>query len=587
MLMPGFKQPESLTPEIPYRHNNIIFHYAGLSFENESDNTYSYFLEGFDDAWSAWTYETKKEYTNLHEGDYIFKVKSKNAFGAESDIASFRFTINSPWYRRTEAYFTYFILFILLAYFTLKLNNMRLKAANQKLEQMVEERTFEIKQQRDEIVTQNEEITQQNEEIKAQAEYLSELNKELEKLSIVASETDNAILIMDREGNFEWVNESLTRQYGYTLTDYIHEKGGNILQASGSPEIKALFKECVDEKKPVTYKSATNTREGKKIWTQTTLTPILDEKNEIKKVVAIDTDITELKNAEEEIQQQNEEIRQQNEEIQAASEQLRITNTKLEQSHKLITSSITYAKHIQEAILPPARTINKMLPESFVFFKPRDIVSGDFYWFGELNDKLLIAVADCTGHGVPGAFMSMIGNTLISEIVNKNKISVPSKILAKLNEGVISSLHQDEDNIDTQFDGMDMSICSIDKKSKKIQLAGANQNMYVIDEGEMKICEGDIFSIGGIFWKRDKVTFTNHTFHYKEGLTIYLMSDGFNDQFGGRDNSKFMEKRMKKLILESWQLPMKEQLKKFNTTFELWKGNKRQIDDVIVVGFRL
>ncbi|PLX11602.1 MAG: hypothetical protein C0594_03410, partial [Marinilabiliales bacterium] len=242
-----------------------------------------------------------------------------------------------------------------------------------------------------EIKRAEEEIKQQKEEILSQRDKLEEINKELEKLSIVASETDNAIIIMDAAGNFEWINESLTKIYGYTLEQFIEKKGRSIINSSSNPNIKSILQKCITHKESTTYESLTKTAIGKTIWTQTTLTPILDEQGEIQKLIAIDTDISKIKKAELEIIKQKEQI-------QAQSDLLSQTNNELEKNNILITDSIKYAKRIQESILPKPSSIRSVLPDSFVLYKPRDIVSGDFYWMHKDENKITIAVSDCTGH---------------------------------------------------------------------------------------------------------------------------------------------------------------------------------------------
>ncbi|MBK8806929.1 MAG: SpoIIE family protein phosphatase [Bacteroidales bacterium] len=266
----------------------------------------------------------------------------------------------------------------------------------------------------------------------------------------------------------------------------------------------------------------------------------------------------------------------------------------IETQKNKITDSITYAQKIQKSMLPSDKLIKKYFPESFIFYRPKDIVSGDFYWFaepeldewGKETDKLFIAAADCTGHGVPGAFMSMIGNTLLNEIVNGKKIFEPSHILDELNKGVISALNQKTNKEDAQNDGMDITVCQIDPTQKKLYISCASHVIFIADKSNINMLEGDIYSIGGMFSVLQDPVFTTHEIDYTEDTTIYMFSDGFQDQFGGSENQKFMLGRFKETLKNTCHLPMQEQLEKLQAAFENWKGEYRQIDDILVMGIK-
>lgn len=298
--------------EIKYKYNSLAFHYTLPCYRMLEANTFSYRLEGFRDEWSPWNSETYTQYTNLFEGEYAFIVKGKNVYGDESEIAKFSFEILPPWYRTPYAYIAY--VFMVVAFFSIgvKINQRRLIAANQRLEIIIQERTAEIEEQNEEIMIQNQEILNQKEEIEAQSHQLERANHELEKLSIVARETDNAVIIMDESGNFEWVNEGFEHVHGITLKQLIEKKGSNILFSSTNPDIQNIIKKCKEARKARYYESFTYSAAGQRRWLQTTLTPILDEYDKISKLIAIDTDITKLKESEERIEKQNAELRQLN-----------------------------------------------------------------------------------------------------------------------------------------------------------------------------------------------------------------------------------------------------------------------------------
>lgn len=256
----------------------------------------------------------------------------------------------------------------------------------------------------------------------------------------------------------------------------------------------------------------------------------------------------------------------------------------LAQKNKDITSSIRYAKRIQEAILPDKDIIFEHFPHSFILFKPKDIVSGDFYWFTEKDGKKIVAAVDCTGHGVPGAFMSMIGHNLFNQIVIEKGITAPASILYALNKGVQEALKQDGHDMETK-DGMDVALCSIDIKERKIEFAGAYRPLYIINQENIFIIDANKFPIGGSQSNYERI-FTSHDIKIKEGDTIYMFSDGYADQFGGENSKKFMVKQLQKLLINSYHLNMKDQETLLDKTIENWKGREDQVDDILVIGIR-
>lgn len=269
----------------------------------------------------------------------------------------------------------------------------------------------------------------------------------------------------------------------------------------------------------------------------------------------------------------------------------------IEKKNLNITQSISYAQRIQEAMLPSKLLIHEKLPESFILFKPRDIVSGDFYWLAtdriksaviqneELGDEddIFIAAADCTGHGVPGAFMSMIGYNLLNEIVAR-RIYTPSKILEALNNGVKNALKQETTR---NSDGMDISICRIRKKLGVVEFSAAMNPIYYCQNGEIHEIEGGLFSVGGDELELGMVSYPSETIKIIGETTFYLFSDGFYDQFGGKEGHKFMSKRFKDLLYSIHHLPMQEQHAALEHKFKEWMGDHEQVDDVLVIGFRL
>ena len=260
----------------------------------------------------------------------------------------------------------------------------------------------------------------------------------------------------------------------------------------------------------------------------------------------------------------------------------------IEKKNENITDSINYAKYIQDSILKSEEEIQKHLPQLFIYFRPKDIVSGDFYWFSQQGTKSIIAVADCTGHGVPGAFMSMIGIMLLNEIINSGSITDPSTILMELHKGINKSLQQHNSEERAQ-DGMDISICVIDKTKNIIEFAGAKNPLYIVKNDILEVVKADIYSIGGgfQFLKNRTIRFTNHLIQIEEGMSIYMSTDGYMDQFGGIKRIKFGSVQFKKVLIEGARLTACEQKKIIHKRFEDWKNNSPQIDDALVLGIKL
>lgn len=292
----------------------------------------------------------------------------------------------------------------------------------------------------------------------------------------------------------------------------------------------------------------------------------------------------ELQASEEEIRQNSEELLAINEQMQGALTELHKQKALVDKKNANITSSINYAQRIQEAILPSDTLINAALPDSFVFYVPKDIVSGDFYWFFDNDTHTYIAAVDCTGHGVPGAFMSLIGHSLLRDVVTEKGLVNPSKILDAMHVGIMKGLKQDKEESNNK-DGMDASLCIIDKQDKKLLFAGAHNPLVYIQKGELHEIKGDRYSIGG----RKKLYaehFTEHEVSLDSETNFYLFSDGFQDQFGGPKGRKFMRRQLKEKLLAIHHLPMKDQGKLMEQEFYQWMGFEKQLDDVLLMGFK-
>lgn len=269
-------------------------------------------------------------------------------------------------------------------------------------------------------------------------------------------------------------------------------------------------------------------------------------------------------------------------------EEIEAKNGELEVLYKHVTDSIKYAKRIQEAILPPDSLVKKILPNSFVLYKPKDIVSGDFYWIDKKDGKTMFAAVDCTGHGVPGAFMSIVGHNILKQAVSNNNFTTPSLILDKLNEGVSETLHHGghEHEEGQAKDGMDISFCTIDFNTLELQYAGAYNPLYIIRNGQLIQTKADKFPIG-LFLGEEKKKFTNHSIQLQKGDSVYIFSDGFADQFGGPYGRKFMAIPFRVLLMDINKEPIDKQKEILNKTIEEWRGQLDQVDDILVIGVKI
>ncbi|MGZ3885658.1 MAG: two-component regulator propeller domain-containing protein, partial [Bacteroidia bacterium] len=367
--------------------NNISLGFEGVWLKNPDKLSFRYRLQGFEDKWNYSSDGKIVNYNNLDAGGYAFIVQSRNEEDVWSRESSYSFTILAPIWKKWWFWTLVVVIGGSAIYFFLQYRLKNLQKENTLLEEKVKERTREIEKQ---------------------SEIIEEKSKALELLSLVASRTDNVVLILDAEGRMEYVNESFVRLNKITLEE-LRKQGETIFEISNNPEIRSIVEDAVTNKHSVKYEALNKIDENTEVWEASTLTPIFNEQGELRKIIIIDSDVTESKRQERIIFQKN----------------------------KDITDSIEYARKIQTAILPADALIKRYLPQSFVLYKTKDIVSGDFYWFAEKENCSVIAAVDCTGHGVPGAFMSLIGYNILNKIVNEQGQTDPGQILKELNSGVL------------------------------------------------------------------------------------------------------------------------------------------------------
>lgn len=538
-----FLSPDSAA-EFRYNQNNITFEFNGIWLKNPDKLTFRYMLKGFEQEWNYSGEGKIVNYNNLSPDNYEFIVQSKNEEDVWSNAATYSFSILTPLWKRWWFWLVVLIIGASLFYYFLKYRLKNLQKENVLLEQRVNERTSEIEKQ---------------------SKIIALKNVELEQLSLVASRTDNVVLILDAEGRLEYVNESFVKLNSITLDELKRTVGETIFEISNHPDIRTIVAEAVYYKRSVSYEALNKLDDCTEIWESSTLTPIFDEAGILKKIIIIDTDVTERKKQEQIIYQKN----------------------------KDITDSIAYAQKIQHAILPPAELIRQHLPESFILYLTKDIVSGDFYWFTHINGESIIAAVDCTGHGVPGAFMSLIGYNILNRIVNEQKLTHPGRILQDLNQGVLEVLYKNESE---SKDGMDIAICRINHATRTIDYAGAMRPLWIANKGILTELKGDKFPIGTTQedWNNtvqkdwgNLVSYRTHTIQAQAGDTFYIFTDGYADQFGGEKNKKFSTKRFKELVLKNHTESFSMQENNIKLEHTQWKGNNEQVDDILVIGFKL
>jgi len=297
-----------------------------------------------------------------------------------------------------------------------------------------------------------------------------------------------------------------------------------------------------------------------------------------------------LQEAQDQIMVQNEELKQQQEELKSINDVLEVRNKDIERKNKNITSSIVYAQRIQQAVLPLQEGFDKSFPDNFIFYKPRDIVSGDFYWHTVDNNKHFFAAIDCTGHGVPGAFMTLITHDLLNEIVKVHKVHSPDLVLNELRRRVLQELRQKDTG---NQDGMEISFCCIDYSQEKtiLQFAGNGTALTYIVNGEAKFIKSDLLIIGGFRNYLPNNLFTLHTIPVEETTTFYFYSDGYQDQFGGENDKKFGVRSLREMLKSIYTLSMQAQHKVVGDTIEKWMSQnihkQEQIDDIMVIGIKI
>lgn len=523
--------------EYRYDQNNIQLNFDGIWLKNPDRLTFRYRLHGLEDEWN---YSGKGEtvnYNNLEPGNYTFMVQVKNEEDVWSDPTGYSFIIRRPIWQHWWFWVTVVAGLSVSVYSLVRYRLRALQRENLVLERRVKERTAQIEKQ---------------------SRIIEEKNVELELLSLVASKTDNVVGIFDASGRIEYVNDSFVKRNLMSLQELKAWYGESLYELSNNPDIRTIVEEAVSNRRSVNYESLNKkVKSGTEVWESSTLTPLFDENDQLKKIIIIDTDVSERKKQEQIITQKN----------------------------KDITDSISYARKIQHAILPSDAAIKAQLPQSFVLYMTKDIVSGDFYWFSHFDTFSIIAAVDCTGHGVPGAFMSLIGYNLLNKIVNEQKITDPRDILLELNMGVLEALHKNESE---SKDGMDIAICRINHKERTIGYAGAMRPLWIINDGVLNEVKADKIPIGTRQKDRDlPIAYTTHNIQVQKGDRFYIFTDGYADQFGGEKDKKYSSARFKELLIAVCEQNFSAQEQHIRNEHFKWKGDNEQVDDILLIGFSL
>lgn len=374
------------------------------------------------------------------------------------------------------------------------------------------------------------------------------------KMQSLSENSPDLITRFDQEGTFFYINPTIETYTGKKPDHFLHKPLREADLNEGIVEEWLRILSDVKESQQKVAKEVNFPAEDGEHIMHVNAIPEYNEEQDIESVLLVSHDITERKQIELEIQNKN----------------------------KKINDSINYAQRIQGAILPDNRVIRDVFPESFIFYKAKDVVSGDFPWFLQRGDDIFIAAVDCTGHGVPGALISLIGYFLLNDIVRSRKVTDPGEILDQLDEGVTQTLRQDSDDSKSK-DGMDIALCRINKN--QVQYAGAHRPLYHMQKGEMNEIKGDKFPIGGGIFK-NQTNFSTHSIKMSKGDSIYFCSDGFPDQFGGPDNRKFGPKRTRAIIQEHHDRPMDEVHDIMVKSWTEWQGEEKQTDDVLMIGIK-
>ncbi len=460
-------------------------------------------------------------------------------------------------------------------------------------EDITDKKNYElkIKKQNDELLLTQEKLTQNLEE-------LNNVYREIEneqilllrtfgELNAITDALDKSALvsITDTQGNILKVNDIFCQISGYTEEELLGQNHRVVNSGVHSKEFWAELWKTIAQGRTWRGEVCNRAKDGSFYWVDAVITPIYNENNKIYQFLSVRALITERKKTEELVKSQHLELQKNYEEVNQLRQVAESALRKTELQHQDIISSIRYARRIQLSLLPKKAFVNHFLNDFFAFYQPRDIVSGDFYWFSAVGKKIILAVADCTGHGVPGAFMTMLGVNLLHQIVNREKNAQPEKILTELDARLTGTLQNGIDANDVVNDGMDIALTVFDTETNVLLFGAAKRPMWLFraESGILEEYKGDKFPIGSSQFKSK--SFTQKEILLQKGDVFYLFTDGYADQF--KADEKYRIGRFRNLLQTIWQKDFEEQHWIIDEEFKAWKGNFPQTDDVLITGVRV
>ena len=571
----------------------VIFHFTGLSLVSPSDMHFKYRLKGFDEDWIEVINERSALYTGLAPKEYVFEVMAANNDGVWSEkIATVNFRIKPLFYQTAYFWIALLFLFLALVWLAYQYQIRRIKKQNLKLEETVQQRTAEINQQKEEIESQRDRIEEQRQAISESYQQIHKVGEIGQKITaklqtdmLVQTIYQNILAIMPAEGfGIGMYKEDENK---IEFRNYIEH--GELLppHSDSISQVNRFSVQSFTKKKSILINDieeyfAQNTQlkyvDTGKIPQSLIYVPLVIDENTVgvltvqsfEKNAYTKEDIVIL-------------------EALAAYISIAQSNAKsyeiIQEKNRHITDSIRYALTIQQAVLPTPEVMNRLFNEYFVIFKPKDIVSGDFYWTVNYKGKTFVAIVDCTGHGVPGGFMSMIGNALLNEIVTIERIFSPAAILEKLHQDVRAALQQEKAKND---DGMDISIFCLDKTSEgnKVTFSGAKQSMYYVENHQLHKLKGNRMSIGGRRSRKRTESFKEKTVVLQNNSMIYMMTDGFADQ-SDLQGQKIGSIKIIEEFSKISDLPADKQKEELELLLEQHQRSAPQRDDITLLGIRL
>lgn len=573
---PRIYSPEDFSPvELGDDINSLRFSFSSAFFDNPDQLYYSYLLEGQDDEWSDFSKDFYHEFGRLSPGTYTFKVMARNCAGVKSNVAIFVFKIDYPWYWRWWSISLYSVLLMAIIWYSVKFKTRKLHTENKLLVMKTTE--------------QGTEITRQSEQLRL--------------LSLVASSTTNAIIILDSEGYFNYVNDSFKVIYGYSLQEYKDKFGDNyfVSELLNNKEHFKKIRHAIENMKSESFENCHVMKdEIHRTWVQVAMDPIFSADGKLCNWIICETDISSLKRAEEDSYQQTQmlteaylELSERQAQIEYQKIQFMEIHKRLETGYKqlhlqnlTIKESIRYAQNIQNSILPSNDEIAEFL-DFFIIYMPKDIVSGDFYIYEKLsNDSFIMIVADCTGHGVPGAFMSIIGHNILYQIIKNENITEPIQILEQLSKRFAESLKQE---MDPNADGMEISICKFDRCAEgyDVTFSGTRNSIYFYSKQQSQIfrIRGSKRQMGYMTDIMKTYTFENHKFKLTKDDFLIMLSDGLVDQCNPK-RVRFGSQRFTEMVVLNSDLTMRDMGNSIIKSLQDFSDGCDQRDDITVIGLK-